>query len=337
MVYVSFINPIDLYKKDKEKNMKKLLLCFGFIIAVIASFHLVSNHYRYEFYDWAIDFEASKAELVSKTSRYPLVHGQQDFTYFESPKRAGQESIIMLHGFSASKENWLRFSSHLYQKYHIIALDLLGHGANKQDFSQSYSVESQVEYVRQVALKLGLDKFHLVGNSMGGAISSLYAATHPQHVLSATLISPAGVHDIPSKMDELLEEGINPLIALNEDDFVNVVNFVMEEPPFIPAAIIRVEAEKAASRTKINQRIFEDLHADIKKGFEVKLKQIQAPVLIIWGDQDRAINAANIDKYAALIPNAKKRVLKDIGHLAMIEAPEVTALAVLDFFEANKI
>jgi pimeloyl-ACP methyl ester carboxylesterase len=317
--------------------MKKLLLSVGFIIAVVASFHLVSNHYRYDFYDWAINFEASKAELVSKTNSYQLAKSQQDFTYFESPKKAGQESIIMLHGFSASKEHWLRFSSHLYQQYHIIALDLMGHGANKQDFSQSYSVESQVEYVRQVALKLGIDKFHLVGNSMGGAISSLYAATHPQQVLSATLISPAGVHDIPSKMDELLEEGINPLIALNEDDFENVVNFVMEEPPFIPAAISRVEAEKSASRTKINQLIFKDLHADIRKGLEAKLKQIQAPVLIIWGDQDRAINVANIDKYAALIPHAQKLVLTDIGHLAMIEVPKVSALAMFDFLHAKKI
>jgi len=317
--------------------MKKLLICFSFFIAAAASFHFVSDHYRYDFYDWAIDFEASQAELISKTSSYKLGQVQQDFAYLESPKRAGQESIIMLHGFSATKEHWLRFSSHLYQQYHIIALDLLGHGENKQDFSQSYTVENQVEYIRQVALKLGLDKFHLVGNSMGGAISSLYAATHPQQVLSATLISPAGVHDIPSKMDELLKEGINPLVTLKEEDFGDVMAFVMEEPPFIPAAITRVEAERAASRTKINQKIFEDLHADMKKGLEVKLKQIQAPVLIIWGDQDRAINAANIDKYAALIPNAEKLVLTDIGHLAMIEVPKVSALAMFDFLQTKEI
>jgi len=317
--------------------MKKLLICFSLIIVTAASFHLVSNHYRYDFYDWAIGFEASQAELEFKTNNYKLEQGQQDFSYLESPKRAGQESIIMLHGFSATKEHWLRFSSHLYKQYHIIALDLLGHGANKQDLSQSYTVDSQVEYVRQVALKLGLDQFHLVGNSMGGAISSLYAATHPQQVLSATLISPAGVHDIPSKMDELLKGGINPLVTLEEEDFADVMAFVMEEPPFIPAAITRVEAERAASRTKINQRIFEDLHADLEKGLEVKLQQIQAPVLIIWGDQDRAINAANIDKYAALIPNAEKLVLKDIGHLAMIEVPKVSALAMLDFLHAKKI
>ena len=316
--------------------MKKLILCFALIIAAITSFQLLSHQYRYEFYDWAMDFEASKAELVAKQGRYQLGETKQEFAYLESPKRPGQESIIMLHGFSASKEHWLRFSSHLYPQYHIIALDLMGHGENAQDFSQSYSVESQVAYVHQVAKALGLSQFHLVGNSMGGAISALYSATHPKQVLSATLISPAGVHDIPSKMDELLEEGTNPLIALDEAGFADVVSFVMEEPPFIPSAIARVEAEKSASRTKINQRIFEDLHADIKKGVEVELKKIEAPVLIIWGDQDRAINVANIDKYATLIPNAKKRVLKDIGHLAMIEVPEVSAKAMLDFLAPQK-
>lgn len=316
--------------------MKKLLLCFGFIIAIVVSFNLASNHYRYEFYDWAINFEASKAALEAKTNRYETSKGQQEFAYYENPRIKGQETIIMLHGFSATKEHWLRFSSHLFQQYHIIALDLLGHGENKQDFSQSYSVESQVEFVRKVAETLEIENFHLVGNSMGGAISSLYAATHPLKILSATLISPAGVHDIPSKMDELLKEGINPLIALNEEEFESVVDFVMEKPPFIPAAITRVEAERAASRTKINQHIFENIRGDIEKGLEVKLKQIKAPVLIIWGDQDRAINAKNIDKYATLIPNAKKLVLKDIGHLAMIEVPQVSALAVLDFIQTNK-
>mgnify|MGYP000111262682 CR=1 FL=1 len=315
--------------------MKKLLIGFCIILTTIISFHFISNHYRYEFYDWAINFEASKAQLISKTSSYQQAENQQSFAYLESPKKAEQESIIMLHGFGATKENWLRFSSHLYKQYHLIALDLLGHGENERDFSQSYTIESQVEYVHQVAKRLGIKEFHLVGNSMGGAISALYAATYPQQVISATLISPAGIHDIPSRMDELLAEGTNPLIALNVDEFENLLDFVMEEAPFIPAAITRVEAEKAASRVEINQKIFEDLHGDLKKGLEVELKKVKAPVLIIWGDHDRAINAANIDKYAALIPNTEKRVLKGIGHLAMIEVPKVSALAMLNFLHIS--
>lgn len=312
--------------------MKKLLISVSVIVVALVSFHFVSDHYRYEFYDWAIDFEASKSGLVSKSAQI----GPLRFAYLEGPEEAGLESIIMLHGFGASKENWLRFAGYLSDQYHVVAVDLLGHGANKRDLAQSYTVESQVEYLHQVAKVLGIEKFHLVGNSMGGAISSLYAATYPKQVHTITLISPAGVHDIPSKMDELLEKGTNPLIALNVDDFKYLLDFVMEKPPFIPAAITKVEAEKAASRIDINQKIFKDLRSDLEKGMEGQLKNIQAPALLIWGDQDRAINVANIDKYAQLIPKATKLVMPGIGHLAMIEVPEESAEATIEFLQSSK-
>ena len=93
----------------------------------------------------------------------------------------------------------------------------------------------------------------------------------------------------------------------------------------------KVEAEKAASRIQINQKIFTDLRADLESGLEQKLTTIQAPALIIWGDHDRAINFRNIDKYADLIPNAQKLILEDIGHLAMIEVPNISANAALEF------
>jgi len=307
--------------------MKAILLSTCLIALSALSINIATDHYRYDFYEWAIEFEASNAQLTANT----IELNKKPFSYLESPRTEGQETIIMLHGFGASKENWLRFSAPLSESYHLIALDLMGHGENTRDLKQSYSIASQVEYVHEIAKSLKLEKFHLIGNSMGGAISSLYAATYPEQVQSVVLISPAGIHDIPSRMDELLAEGINPLIANTVDDFENLLSFVMEDMPYIPAAITKVEAEKAASRVEINQKIFKDLRHDLEGGFENKLADIKSPVLIIWGDHDRAINFENIDKYAELIPNAQKLVLKDIGHLAMIEAPNVSATATYEF------
>jgi len=134
-------------------------------------------------------------------------------------------------------------------------------------------------------------------------------------------------------MDELLDEGINPLIATTVDDFDELLDFVIENKPFIPAAIAKVEAEKSVSRIKINQKIFKDIRNDLNKGLDKEFSNISAPVLLIWGDQDRAINAKNIDKYAELIPNASKLVLQDIGHLAMVEVPKITAQKALAFMD----
>ena len=105
----------------------------------------------------------------------------------------------------------------------------------------------------------------------------------------------------------------------------------MEEKPFIPAPVERVEAERAVSRAEINARIFSYLRKDLETGIVEKLRQIKAPVLIIWGDQDRAIHVDNIDRYATLIPDATKLVFEDIGHVAMIEVPAKTADATRAF------
>ncbi|MFT6270949.1 MAG: pimeloyl-ACP methyl ester carboxylesterase [Alphaproteobacteria bacterium] len=243
----------------------------------------------------------------------------------------GQENIILLHGFSASKDSWLRFAAVFEGRYHIVALDLMGHGDNNQDLSQSYTIESQVDYVHKVAGKLGIKRFHIVGNSMGGAISSLYSALYPEQILSAILISPAGIHAIPSKMDELLAQGRNPLIATTPESFDQLIDFVMEDRPFMPTAIIKVEAEKAVSRVAINEKILKDIKVNSEHDMEIYLSRIQAPVLIIWGEHDRVIDVANIEKYVDLIPNAQKLVLEGIGHVAMIEAPELSANAMIRF------
>lgn len=309
--------------------MKKLGIIAAALVVVALVGSVVSDHYRYDLYAAAMEFEASNAQLNYQSAN----SGGSDFAYLEGPRQEGQESVIMLHGFSANKYNWLRFAKYLSGDYHVVALDLLGHGDNETDLNRSYSIVEQVEFVRQVAAELGIKRFHLVGNSMGGAISSLYAATHPEQVISATLISPAGVHDIPSEMDKLLEEGKNPLIATTLDEFAQVIDFVMEEKPYIPGPVAKVEAEKSVARVEINRKIFSDLRKDLELGMESRFQNIKAPVLIIWGDQDRAINVENIDKYAQLIPNATKVVYEGIGHLAMIEVPERSATTMLDFIQ----
>jgi len=299
--------------------MKKLLFSFAVLAVLVLGFNLAANEYRVEFRDWAIAMESEKAGLQHKTI---TVDGQQ-IAFLDNGIDA--PVMLMLHGFSGSKENWLRLAQQFGTQYRVIAPDLLAHGENKRDLAGSYHITDQVNYVHSLMDVLKVPSFHLVGNSMGGAISSLYAARHPEQVLSVTLISPAGVHDIPSKMDELLEQGANPLIPSTEEDFYQVLDFVMSEQPFIPAAIAKAEAEIAVSRKEINQKIFADIRSDLTTGLDQEFANIKAPTLIIWGDQDNAINVKNIDRYAELVANADKAVIEGIGHVAMIEVPDYTA------------
>lgn len=311
--------------------MKKLLVGVSVLIVLVLAAGIAGDHYRYELYETAINMEAGKADLSNSAAM--LSRGE--IHYLANPRKDGQETIIMLHGFSANKTNWLRFAQQLNEQYHLVIPDLLGHGENATPLERSYRISEQVEMIKELARSLEIERFHLVGNSMGGAITSLYSATYPDDVLTATLISPAGVHDIASVMDELLKQDKNPLIPASYEEFEAVLDFVMEEKPFIPAPIAKVEAEKSVARVEINKKIFSDLQADLKAGMEARLESVQAPVLIIWGDHDRAINVDNIDKYAQLIPKAEKLVYENIGHLAMVEVPKRSATDMMNFISRH--
>ena len=106
--------------------------------------------------------------------------------------RKGDGPILMLvHGFSANNSTWLQFADKLPDNYYLIAPDLAGHGKSSE--AESYDLERQAERLKALAEHLNLEPFHIVGNSMGGAISAIYAARFPEDVASLILIDSAGL------------------------------------------------------------------------------------------------------------------------------------------------
>ena len=78
------------------------------------------------------------------------------------------DPILMVHGFSANKDNWTAFAKFFTPTYHVLALDLPGFGESTYLENASYSIEAQAKRIDQFATAVGLKKFHIVGNSMGG-------------------------------------------------------------------------------------------------------------------------------------------------------------------------
>lgn len=305
----------------------KLLFVILLLAVSVSSLYWAGSHYKYEVYEAAIAFERKQALLTEKQ----LKVGDLEIAYLEGPRRANQPSVLLIHGFGAIKENWLRYAAELTEQYHVVAIDLPGHGESTQDLSLNYRLENQVENVHQIAQALGLGQFHIVGNSMGGAISSLYAAKYPNEISTVTLYDPAGIHDVESEMVALLKEGVNPLIVSDTESFQRLLAFAMEVQPFIPWPITEVVAERASKKQKINAKVFTDITAGDQNLFKAELKKIKAPTLIIWGAEDRVIHVGNADIYEGLIPGSKKVILEGIGHAPMIEVPQQSALLFVEF------
>ncbi|MDF5909289.1 alpha/beta fold hydrolase [Pseudomonas aeruginosa] len=128
----------------------------------------------------------------------------------------------------------------------LVALDLPGFGDSSKPQQASYDVGTQAERVANFAAAIGVRRLHLAGNSMGGHIAALYAARHPEQVLSLALIDNAGV--MPARKSELfedLERGENPLVVRQPEDFQKLLDFVFVQQPPLPAPLKRYLGERA--------------------------------------------------------------------------------------------
>uniref|UniRef100_A0A8C5RZE4 acylglycerol lipase n=1 Tax=Laticauda laticaudata TaxID=8630 RepID=A0A8C5RZE4_LATLA len=125
--------------------------------------------------------------------KYIYNEGYQ-FSYFTRGEPGSQPSVLMLHGFSLNKDMWLNTIEVFSKDFHLVCLDLPGHGGTTRLLGESYTAVAQAKRVHQFVQCAGLNHkpFHLVGMSMGGMVAGVYAALYPAHISSLALFCPAG-------------------------------------------------------------------------------------------------------------------------------------------------
>jgi len=240
--------------------------------------------------------------------------------------------LVLIHGFGANKDNWTRLAKEFKGEFNVYAIDLPGHGDSSKPLDIGYRFEDQVNYLNQILAELGVRQFHMMGNSMGGAITALYAATHPEQIQTAVLFDPAGIFEYESELVDQVMDGDNPLIPRKKGDFDKLLDFALEKRPFVPWPIFDVMEEKAIANQDVNQVIFAAIRdTGFEPDFRNAITHIEAPVLVIWGKLDRVIDYRNADVFVEAIPNARKVLLDDIGHAPMVETPAESAQLFRDF------
>lgn len=259
--------------------------------------------------------------------------GDLSIHYYEGGPSSAQ-TILMVHGFAANKDNWLRFARHLSQDYRVIALDLPGFGASDKP-AGSYDVGTQTERLASVIDALAIEQLHLIGNSMGGHISALYAARYPHRTLSLALLDNAGITSPqPSELMQRLQRGEpNPLVVKSPEDFQRLLDFIFVQPPYLPESLKGYFAEQAIANSAHYDQVFVHL-IERYIPLEPELPKIQAPTLIIWGAEDRALHVSSVEVMQPLLRKPSVVILADTGHAPMIERAELTAQHYRAFLQA---
>jgi len=276
--------------------------------------------------DTAYAMERSRAGLVRK--EIALADGTR-IVYLEGGSGA---PLVLVHGFGADKDNFTRVARYLTPHYRVIVPDLVGFGESSHRTDVDYHYAAQAQRVHDFTQALGLARFDVGGNSMGGGIAMSLAAQHPQEVASLWLIDCAGIAAAPpSELAKIITTtDANPLIITKESDFPAFIHFVMSDPPYIPGSVMNTLARERMANQPLERQVFLQIATD---SVDAAVKGLTTPTLIVWGDEDRALSVGTVPVLTALMTNARAIVMPHVGHAPMIERPQQSADDYLRFRE----
>ncbi|MBZ4419303.1 alpha/beta fold hydrolase [Myxococcus sp. RHSTA-1-4] len=254
--------------------------------------------------------------------------GTHTLHYLEGGKG---ETVLLLHGLFADKDHWTEFSRRLTPRFRVLALDLPGFGDSTRLADESYAYDAQVERLHAFTLALGLTRFHIAGNSMGGALAALYAARYPERVLSLGFIgAPHGLRAlVPSPVEEEIARGLMPLVVTSRDEFERLVDRMFVQRPFLPGPLLDVLARRALKDVPGSVRMW---HAHRVQGnvLESLLPRLTVRSFSLWGEGDQVFHISGAARLWAL-PGHEGHVLVGVGHLPMMERPAETGALYRDF------
>jgi pimeloyl-ACP methyl ester carboxylesterase len=246
-------------------------------------------------------------------------------------------ALLLLHGSNASLLTWEPWSKNLSDKFHVVSVDLPGHGLTGAVPNGDYSQEGMAKFVGEFADKIGLTQFALAGNSMGGGVAARFAEEDPTRVTKLILVDAGG---LPFKSGEgtplafrlarvpvlnqvllhvtprsLVTEGLNKAIVHKE-----IITDAMIDSYWDFA---RMEGSRQATKARF-QLGFDGSVAD-------HLDNLTMPVLVLWGEQDRLVPVAVGHEWATRVKGAKLVVYPATGHIPMEEVADKSAADVRAF------
>jgi pimeloyl-ACP methyl ester carboxylesterase len=238
-------------------------------------------------------------------------------THYRTSSRSpqGAPTILCLHGSGADSIVWSAQISRLRRNYALIAPDLPGHGR-----SEGTALSSAVDYtawLHAFTQALGLARFFLMGHSFGGAIAQEYARLHPEQVTGLVLIGTGTRFKFSGTYRELFEKGIDPESP--------------EARQHIPEQFLAAYAFLKNNSSPV-------LHADLLAAGRFDSREwisgITAPALVMRGENDFVTPLDMPAELAAMLPNARRTIIPDAGHVVMLEVRDAFNKCVSEFFES---
>lgn len=245
-------------------------------------------------------------------------------------------NLVLIHGTASSLHTWDAWTDDLQDSFRIIRMDLPAFGLTGPNAEHDYSIEAYVDFVDTFLEKLGVETFHVAGNSLGGRIAWHYALTHPDKVDKMILIDAAGY---PMVVPTIFKIAQTPILNKMIKDIT--------PRTLVENNIKEVFYDDTKISDELVDRYFElTLRAGNRDAFIARAKQkfqdntnqlanIEEPTLIMWGKHDEWIPVEHGMRMDQSIPNSTLKIYSNAGHVPMEEIAEETAADARVFLSQN--
>ncbi len=233
----------------------------------------------------------------------------------------GGDALVFLHGVGSGSASWERQLAHFGKRRRVLAWEAPGYGRSEPLEGEAPRAAAYAEALEAFRAALGIERWHVVGHSMGGLIAAVYAAHHAERVRTLTLSHPArGLGGI--REAERAQAMLARLAALDDLGMPAFADRFAPQlvAPDAPAAVLeRVRTVMAGLNPQgYRQALRMLMDADIF----AHLAAVRAPALVLWGRADRIASESDMQAIAQALPGADYRVLEGVAHAPYLEAPD---------------
>ena len=241
--------------------------------------------------------------------------------------------LYMVHGIGSRRVTWDGLLPGLEDHFTCIRYDLRGHGESPIP-PVPYSLDDLVDDLEALRMRLGHERIHVIGHSLGGQIGPAYARAHPEHAASVILLSTAaGRTDedsakVKGVVAKMRAEGVGPVLGTLLNRWYTD-EFIQTRPDAIQNRIEQV----LGTPEEVFLSVF-----DVYAGTEMApwLHEVACPCLVMTGEFDGGCNPRLNQFIANELPDAELVILDKLKHSILIEAPDRVVAPVNDFLLRNR-
>lgn len=278
-------------------------------------------------------------------SGYQPVENRTRQIYWEYFGQGEREVVVMLNGVAMATPGWYRNLPELTPTYDVLLYDYLGQGRSSQ-VDEPYHIDRFADYLVAILDRLAIERVHAVGVSYGGFIGAELGRLHQDRLHTLTLSGILLTRETQFQM----YQDLSLRFYTSPDPAFAIYTHYMYEKIFGEAFASRLYGDKLE---RMRQGFFESYHGkeyclvrltEAQNPFFARIaadpdlyRGIQTPVLILTGEQDRAIPPWQQAKLLGILPHARQMLLPGSGHMTYMERPDIFWPSVRAFFAAKSV